>query len=336
MPQLNFDNNNQMGVQPEVVPVDTQTDTLPVGTQADVPTVSTVVTHNDNDIPEAALWIEEGEEKAVAGLTADELNDPNKIQVNISDPNAPLLVLFGPPACGKTMTLVRLARYLKQNGYTIAPVRTFRPNYDSNYERLCNDFDTMINRPDAAASTSNISFMLVEVMRNGRRLCQILEAPGEFYFNPKEPNAPFPTYVNAIINSNNRKIWAFMLEPDWMNATERQQYVDRIHKLKLRLRARDKIMFVLNKIDRTNFMRGQGKVNVAAAYKQVTYDYPGLFTPFRNPVPVYNLIRPDLFDFVPFQTGDYAVASDGTQMFQEGPDEFPRQLWKVLLNRIRG
>ena len=95
MPQLNFDNNNPMGVQPETMAVDTQTDTLPVGTQADVPTVSTVVTHNDNDIPEAALWIEEGEEKAVAGLTADELNDPNLIQVHISDPNAPLLVLFG-------------------------------------------------------------------------------------------------------------------------------------------------------------------------------------------------------------------------------------------------
>ena len=330
MPQLNFD-NNPITVQPDAGQTP---NTLPVNTPA--AEVVTAVPLTDTDTPEAALWLEPGEDSTLAGLTADELNDPNKIQVNISDPNAPLLILFGPPACGKTMTLIRLARYLKREGYTIAPVRTFRPNYDSNYERLCNDFDAMINRADAAASTSNISFMLVEVMRNGRRLCQILEAPGEYYFNPKEPGAPFPTYVNAIINSPNRKIWAFMLEPDWMNALERQAYTDRIHKLKLRLRARDKIMFIYNKIDRTNFVRGQGKVNESAAKRQVTYDYPGLFTPFSNPVPIYNVFRPELFDFVTFQTGDYAVASDGTQMFQEGPDDFPRNLWRVLLKRIRG
>lgn len=330
MPQLTFD-NSPLELQPgtDQTPATVQTNTPPAEVVTSMPLIG-------SGSPEDALWLEAGEEQPVHGLTADELNDPNKIQVNISDPNAPLLVLFGPPACGKTMTLIRLARYLKLHGYTIAPVRTFRPNYDTNYERLCNDFDAMLNRADAAASTSNISFMLVEVMRNGRRLCQILEAPGEFYYNPKEPNAPFPTYVNAIINAPNRKIWAFILEPDWMNATERQGYVDRIHKLKLRLRARDKIMFVFNKIDRTNFLRSQGKVNQSAAKRQITYDYPGLFEPFANPVPLYNVFRPELFDFIPFQTGDYAVASDGTQMFQEGPDDFPRHLWNVLLKRIRG
>ena len=114
----------------------------------------------------------------IVGLTKEELNDPNKISVTIADKDAPIVVLFGPPACGKTMTLVRLTRYLRENGYTITPIRTFRPTYDSNYSEICDNFDVMMNQDDAAASTSKISFMLVKVSKNGRTICQILEAPG--------------------------------------------------------------------------------------------------------------------------------------------------------------
>ena len=57
----------------------------------------------------------------IIGLTSEELNDPNKISVTIADKEAPIVVLFGPPACGKTMTLVRMTRFLRENGYTITP-----------------------------------------------------------------------------------------------------------------------------------------------------------------------------------------------------------------------
>ena len=50
------------------------------------------------------------------GFSTEELNDPNKIKVTISDTTTPIVVLFGPPSCGKTMTLVRLARYLQNQG----------------------------------------------------------------------------------------------------------------------------------------------------------------------------------------------------------------------------
>ena len=115
----------------------------------------------------------------IVGLSNEELNDPNKISVVIADKDAPIVVLFGPPACGKTMTLVRLTRYLSENGYTVTPVRTFRPTYDTNYSDLCDNFDTMINQDDAAQSTNRISFMLVKVSKNGRTICQLLEAHGE-------------------------------------------------------------------------------------------------------------------------------------------------------------
>ena len=145
------------------------------------------------------------------GLSATELNDPNSIKVTVSDPNTPIVILYGPPSCGKTMTLVRMTRYLVSQGYTVVPEKTFRPTYDENYKNLCDNFDQMINSNTAAASTTNISFMLVKVLKMGKPICQLLEAPGEYYFKPDEPNRAYPAYVHEILNSTNRKVWAWFL-----------------------------------------------------------------------------------------------------------------------------
>ena len=39
--------------------------------------------------------------------------------IKIGDKRAPIIMLFGPPTSGKSMTLVRLARYLRKQGYTV-------------------------------------------------------------------------------------------------------------------------------------------------------------------------------------------------------------------------
>ncbi len=71
--------------------------------------------------------------------------DPNRINVTIVNKDIPLVILFGPAACGKTMTLVRLTRYLRSKSFKIFPIRTFRPSDDQNYQKLCDNFDSMIN-----------------------------------------------------------------------------------------------------------------------------------------------------------------------------------------------
>lgn len=286
-----------------------------------------------------SLADEESKDKK-RGLNESELNDPNAIVVTIADKKTPIVVLFGPPSCGKTMTLVRLTRYLKDEGYKIKPIKTFRPSYDDNYKFVCENFDAMINNRYAAQSTDRINFMLVEVIKDGKRLCQILEAPGEYYFDPEFPDAEYPSYVNAIINGENRKIWCVMLEPDWENENDRNNYVTRISNLSTEMRPTDRTIFVFNKIDQTNFVRNRSNVNISQARKEVADLYPGIFAPFRNVNPITRFISEWNCDFVPFQTGKYtkpAKQEPGKKLvYEPGPREYPAKLWNTICKRIKG
>ena len=284
------------------------------------------------------------EEQNIKGLSKDEYNDPNQIRVTIADGKAPLIILFGPPACGKTMTLVRLARYLNKQGYKISPIRTFRPNDDQNYVEICKpeNFSRIINSPDAANSTANISFMLVEVIKDGKRLCQILESPGEYLFNPNKPTEPFPSYVNTIIHSNNRKLWAIMVEPDWRNEEDRINYVSRINELSTMMDVKDKTLFIFNKIDKTNFTRKKGVINIPQARIEINNLYPGIFEMFKNQNPITRLWKDYLCGFVPFQTGTYTLTSKQDSKgntvwnYQEGADYYPQILWNEIRKSITG
>lgn len=270
------------------------------------------------------------------GLSEEEQRDPNKIKVNITDDKAPIVILYGPPSCGKTMTLARLTRYLQREGYTVEPERGFRPTVDKHYKKMCEDFDLLMNSDDAATSTSLISFMLVKVYKNARCLCQILEAPGEYYFTKNDPNASYPYYFQTIKSTQNRKVWAVMVEPNWEDPQDRKNYVTRIQRLKSQIRPTDKVVFVYNKIDLTPFVISPGNVRIGEAIKRVGQDYPGLFAQFRNTNPITKLWKEYDCGFVPFQTGEYTETTDGKLSFSEGPMEYPRNLWKEILKQING
>lgn len=274
-------------------------------------------------------------ESGTKGLTAEELKDPNEIKVTISDHDAPIVILYGPPSCGKTMTLVCLTRFLKSHGYTVQPERGFRPSADTHYKSICENFNEMVNSDDAATSTNNISFMLVKVYNTqGRCLCQILEAPGEYYFTKDNPKAEYPTYFHEIADSDTRKVWAIIVEPDWEDQEDRVNYVDRIHKLKSRICPRDKVVFVYNKIDCTNFVISPGIVNTSEAIKKVSQDYPGLFSKFENTHPITRFLRKYDCGFIPFQTGNYTPTVGGKLRFTKANDAYARNLWNEIKKQI--
>lgn len=280
-------------------------------------------------------------ETGIHGLSEAETTDPNSIVVTIADQEAPIIVLFGPTECGKTMTLTRMTRFLQKYDYRVAPIRSFRPSTDTHYQQICENFNELVHSSSAAQGTEMISFMLVEVLdKNGRRICQILEAPGEYYFDPKNPGEEFPTYVNTIINSGNRKIWLFMIEPDWKDPSERSAYVSRIQNLKTRMRPQDKAIFLYNKVDKSNFVVSPGHVNMNSIKNDTSNMYPGIFTPFTNFNPITKFFKQYMCDLVPFSNGTFtkATKADGTDYlaYQQGVDEYPQLLWNTILKRIRG
>ena len=239
------------------------------------------------------------------------------------------------------MTLIRLTRFLQKYGYRVSPIRSFRPAADAHYAKMCDGYNELVNSSNAAQGTEMISFMLVEVLdKNGRRICQILEAPGEYYFNPKKPDNPFPAYVNTIINSNNRKIWIYMVEPDWKDSSDRSGYVSRIHHLKTMMRGQDKAIFLYNKVDKSNFVISPGRVNIAGVKNDISNMYPGIFTPFVNDVPIVKWLKPYLCELVPFSNGMFteATRADGSEYltYQQGVDEYPQMLWNTIMKKVRG
>lgn len=307
----------------------------PTSETQDVPTaVETAQTETYNDVPTGNTAPSLG--SSIKGLSEEEITDPNAIHVTIDDPTTPIVVLFGPPTCGKTMTLVRLTRYLCQYGYEVRPVETFRPATDTHYKKMCEHFNEMVYSGDAAEGTSNISFMLVNVTQKGRSICQILEAPGEGYYMPGADTGTFPVYVNKIVNNANRKIWVFVVEPNWLNQADRSGYAAKIKKLQTKMNHQDKVVFLFNKIDKTPFVQRGGHINTSAAIKCIKDQYKGIFDPFRNEHPITRFFSEYRCEFVPFSTGDYNPKIDGGIVYVQGPDTYPRKLWNTILKIRKG
>ena len=181
--------------------------------------------------------------------TEDELRDVNNIIVTIPDTETPIVIFFGSQASGKTLTLLRMIRYLEQNKYHVEPETLFRPQTDKHYAKMCAGLKTMAYSSYAPGGTDIISFMLVKVLDDiGNPICQILEAPGEHYFDGRS-DTNFPTYINTICTTiPNRKVWVFFVEQGWgSNQEERNLYAQKICNMQNLINPSDKIIFLFSK-----------------------------------------------------------------------------------------
>lgn len=265
--------------------------------------------------------------------------DPMKIQVEIPDQKTPIVVLFGPPASGKTMMLIRLSRWLRRNGYSVVPNRLFRPN-DPFYTRMCDEFNSMIDSPEAAEGTNIVSFMLATVSKNRQPICQILEAPGEHFHNSKRITNEFPPYLNRIISSSkNRKVYLVLAESDVKlmgDGSSRDQYVEKIRTLRKKAVLRDKFIVVLNKVDLSSSVQSGGVYDTRIAKKEVREAYPGIFEIFKNTHPITSFFKPSYASFIAFQSGTFSESSDGnTVIYEESNDIYASRLWKMILEKCR-
>lgn len=261
-----------------------------------------------------------------------ELANPANILVTITDTQTPIVVLFGARTSGKTMMLIRLTRYLKQKGFSVMPDRVFRPAYDSRYATLCNNFEQVVYSDTTQGGTGVVNFMLVKVLdKVGRPICQILEAPGEHYFDPKMPNMNFPGYMQRIINAPNRKKWIFIVEKDWGNdQAMRNMYAQKICAHQQQVSPADKVLFVCNKVDAHPAMfLPNTRPNVPQFKREITQQYPGIFSRYLNNNPISKLWNPENYDFIPFSAGTFSQG-ESLEYYNPGKDFYPEMLWNAI------
>ena len=274
-------------------------------------------------------------EEAKDDVTTGEDTDENDIVV--SDRRSPIVMLFGPRSSGKSMTLVRLARYLRDKGYTISTDFTFKSIPD--YHEKCDRFMEYLDTKDALPGTAYTDFLLLKVSLHGRTVCQFLEAPGEHYFDQANISAEnFPHYMTHIIRSlNNRKIWVFIAEAKWnINQKTRTAYINRIRMcLRQLVKPLDSSLILYNKIDQREELFESGRLITNAAETIMREEYGGLADLFKNTNPITSLWRRYNYKFVPFCTGYYSKSGNRLS-YSPSEDSYPRLLWNSLLKCIKG
>lgn len=264
--------------------------------------------------------------------------------IRIGDRQAPVIILFGTPASGKSMTLVRLARYLRKvKGLTVAADRTFKSG--DSYVELCNQFEKHLNTRTALPSTKDDEFLMVKIFENGRLVAHILEAPGEHFFKPlsqKEMHISgqinMRPYLTKIIDQiPNRRIWAFLLQAQWgFDGKNYDAFVDTIRTCKDRfIQPKDRTILLYNQVDVLNHLFKNARIMPRQAELAMRGEYSGIDVIFRNTNPITSLWKDFTYSFVPFSTGTYSMEK-GVKVYTESKDYFPEMLWNTLKKCIKG
>lgn len=265
--------------------------------------------------------------------TEEEQRDVNAITVTIPDQNTPIVVFFGSPASGKTLALMRMIRYLEAHDHQVIPEEVFRPKTDRHYARMCSELKSMVYNNYTPGGTDVISFMLVKVLNPvGQPVCQILEAPGEHYFDGS-PALDFPTYINAIRTSPNRKIWVFFVEQGWgTDQPERNLYAQKIRSMQGLISPNDKVVFLFNKADRKRDSQYDrtGKPRKQLFFNQIRLEYPGIFTRYQNTGLTKLLYGEYNFKAICFSSGIFNKTNDGREVWTLEDDWYCAELWNAI------
>lgn len=264
--------------------------------------------------------------------TDDEIRDVNNITVTIPDEKTPIVVFFGSPASGKTLVLLRMIHYLEKRKYQVVPETIFRPQTDKHYMRMCAGLKDMAYNTYAPGGNDIISFMLVKVLNAvGNPVCQILEAPGEHYFDGTA-QVTFPTYINAIRTSPNRKVWVFFVEQDWgSDQGVRNLYAQKICSMQGLLSPQDRVVFLFNKVDKHRQQyKPNGEPNKAVFFSNIQNQYPGIFSRYQNTGIAKMLYGAYNFKVVCFSSGVFNLTNDGREVWTLEKDWYCQELWNAI------
>ena len=263
----------------------------------------------------------------------------------IVNQTVPVVVFVGPPSSGKSMILVRLAKYLRNQGFTIQTDSTFLNT--QKYQRDCEEFKDKLNTNIALRGT--VEFLLIKVFKEGREVAKLLEAPGGDFYTTDPikirdgKNNRIEPYLSTIMTSRNPKSYVVLLDLDSdvcfrNDSRHRDSYSQRFLEYfypNIDVR-RDRIILLYNKIDVTPFGTINGCTDPNGAKADAKIFYQQLFATMR--VRSFGgFVTTDNFVFKTFCTGMFSKETDNNgkkyQTYNVAADIYPQELWKEITRR---
>ncbi|AUP78332.1 hypothetical protein [Flavivirga eckloniae] len=258
-----------------------------------------------------------------------EKEEPTTIQEVITGQLHENVVVFvGPREVGKTVTLMRLIHYLKNTrNIKIEPNQTYRK--DKRYIESINEFKDDLHQPNFNAKrTANMDFLVLDVFKNAKLHCQFLEAPGEAYFDLKNPHdIGFPAYLTSIFNNSKiNKVFVFFFEEGMLMNSDPMAYSSRLSRLvSMMNKKKDDVIILYNKADRQRNLYDRNKPNVKE-FKKLVYNNPN-YSDFLGSLKDLGIP----VKFVPFSNGDFQDIPDSQhQRWIHSDNFYPKELWKHI------
>lgn len=260
-----------------------------------------------------------------------------------TDSQRPIFIPYGYSSIGKTMIIMRLIRYLRQEGYMVWPNLVFKESSDQRYHSLCQTYMNQVSCTRALAATGVKDTLLLDVINHkGKPVCYMLDQAGKHQYDIDNPHIGFSQEISDILKLPNPKIWGFIVEDNkWMNHEQRQGYVHNISQLAINaLSTTDRVIFIYNKVDLTQYVVNYNRINIKGLFDSADSAFPNIFVPFEELNVVKKIMRGKYkFELLPFQTGNFTCQADAFgniyTTFAIGPDEYPRNLWTNILKLIK-
>jgi len=253
------------------------------------------------------------------------IKDTREIKVNSI--SGPAVMFIGPRSSGKTTALLRLARYLqKKQSCTVDVNKNFRA--DSGYKSAVNFFlDSIQNEDWAPTKNLPLDFLCVNVTQQAKLLCQFIEAPGEHYFDDKNPHEEtFQPYLTQIFNNRNiNKTMVFFFWDGMLLGQSPAAYSLRLSKFLKKLdRKLDDVIIVYNKIDSNPELYDGIMPNLKSVKNKLFSD--DNYSTFFNTLKDLRLQT----QYVAFSSGDFQLIDKTKQRCVESIEDFPRGLYKAI------
>lgn len=269
----------------------------------------------------------------------DGVNRPSRDRdINPGAVRGPLVVLVGPGNSGKTVALISLLRYLKKSGKA---AHRYNQGFigDSYYNDAVNKFDAALKdskyNPDR---TEAVNYLLLDVSKKGKYFCQVLEAPGEHYFNADNPDHDEfePYQYELLFSSSFPKIYVFFFEEDMLKGQVDSKYGIRLAQIASHLNSNhnDRVILLYNKVDQV--ARTHGTFDPDSLKNEIlkNVNYKGMVEQIKK-------TKARLL-FVPYSGGYFNKANEvGTKSgLQENlrwtppNDDYPENLWKHIETAI--